>query len=56
MEYVRERGVRDDVPFEEIKQAFAETYPVFFSSLDKAGDFEAEAAKEGQTAEFTTDS
>ncbi len=52
MEYVRERGVRNDLPFEEIKQAFAETYPAYFRANDNSVDFEAEAAREGQTAEF----
>ncbi|PJK29694.1 transglutaminase-like domain-containing protein [Minwuia thermotolerans] len=45
MEYVHERGHRDDMPFEEISAKFREIYPYMF---DKAieGDFTAEAAAE----------
>ena len=52
MEYVRDRGVRGDVPFDEIKKAFADTYPVYFKNHVGGVDFETEAAKEGRTAEF----
>jgi hypothetical protein len=45
MEYVRERGVYDDVPFDEIQQEMRRTYPSAFTAdharLD--GDFAAEA-------------
>jgi transglutaminase-like putative cysteine protease len=48
MEYVRDRGVYDDVPFDEIQQEMRRTYPSVFkgdnAKLD--GDFAAEAGRE----------
>jgi transglutaminase-like putative cysteine protease len=47
MEYVRDRGTYDDVPYEEILATFRETYPRFdYASAGTGGDFEAEAEAE----------
>jgi transglutaminase-like putative cysteine protease len=49
MEYVLDRGIYADVPFDDIKANFLETYPgVYDEYADHApgGDFEAEAAAE----------
>lgn len=43
MEYVRDRGVRDDVPVEEIAAAMLAHYPAYFAEVEPSGDFEAEA-------------
>jgi transglutaminase-like putative cysteine protease len=51
MEYVLDRGPRADVPFEEIVGAMVQTYPKYFRQLDESLDFDAEAAREGHTAE-----
>jgi len=51
MEYVLDRGPRADLPYEEIVSAMVETYPKYFRQLDESLDFEAEAAREGRTAE-----
>ena len=46
MEYLRQRGVYDDVPFEEILAAMRVAYPVMFKDEGAriSGDFAAEAA------------
>lgn len=46
MEYLRQRGVYDDVPFDEIMAEMRVTYPVIFqgASTRLDGDFAAEAA------------
>ena len=44
MEYLRYRGVYDDLPMEEMVAAWREAYPPFFESDGITGDFEAEAA------------
>jgi len=47
MEYVMERGHRDDLPFDEIRDCFREKYPYMFDEETAiAGDFAAEAAAE----------
>ena len=47
MEYVRDRGTYDDVPYEEILATFREIYPRFdYASAGASGDFEAEAEAE----------
>lgn len=47
MEYVLDRGPRDDVPFEEIAESFREIYPKYFREAAKhEGRFEAEAEAE----------
>lgn len=47
MEYVLDRGPRDDVPFEEIAESFREIYPRYFREAGKhTGSFEAEAEAE----------
>lgn len=46
MEYVRERGSRDDVPVEELRAEFARVYPALFASTWSGaveGDLEREA-------------
>lgn len=45
MEYLRDRGVYDDFPFDAMMAAWREVYPHFFGgeSLDLTGDFRAEA-------------
>lgn len=48
MEYVNERGHRDDMPFQEISDAFREIYPYMFDGI--GGDFAAEAAAENTAA------
>ena len=47
MEYIRQRGSFDDVPFEDIMAAFKETYPVAFARGFKLpdADFERDAGK-----------
>lgn len=45
MEYVRDRGVYADLPFDEIRDTFAELYP-YMSTGDVGGDFHAEAEAE----------
>ncbi|MCC7411511.1 MAG: transglutaminase domain-containing protein [Gammaproteobacteria bacterium] len=52
MEYVRDRGVRADVPVEEITAAMLAAYPSYFAELehDAGADFEAEAAAQGETS------
>lgn len=45
MEYVRDRGVFDDLPYDEIETAFREYHPGLFAETDE-GDFYAEAAAE----------
>lgn len=50
MEYVRDRGTRDDVPVDEINAAMTAAYPRYFKAVDEAGDFEAEAAALGHSA------
>lgn len=42
MEYVRDRGVRDDVPVAEIAAAMLAHYPAYFAEVEPGGDFEAE--------------
>lgn len=44
MEYVKDRGTRADVPFDEIAANFREVYPRLHGGAAVAGDFEAEAA------------
>lgn len=47
MEYVRKRGTFADVPQEELRDAFVETYPGMYDALGRpivAGDMEAEGA------------
>ena len=46
MEYLRYRGVYDDLPMEEMVSVWRETYPPFFEKDGVDGDFEAEAAGE----------
>lgn len=49
MEYVCERGSRDDVPVEELRAEFARVYPVLFASNWSSaveGDLEREAIEE----------
>lgn len=43
MEYLHDRGVFDDVPFDTIVQEFRAYYPGFFASTAMTGDFTAEA-------------
>jgi transglutaminase-like putative cysteine protease len=52
MQYLRDRGVRADVPVEEITSAMLAAYPRYFAELGGDGDFEAEAAALGRTAEY----
>ncbi len=47
MEYLRYRGVYDDLPMEEMVSVWRETYPPFFEEGGVLGDFEAEAEAEG---------
>lgn len=50
MEYVNERGSRDDMPFEEICDSFREHYPYMFDAeAAPGGDFAAEAQAESKT-------
>jgi transglutaminase-like putative cysteine protease len=53
MEYVRQRGVYEDVPFDEIQVEFRRTYPRIFAERDGRieGDFAAEAKKTDTTAD-----
>jgi len=51
MEYVRDRGVRADLPYEELTAAMLEAYPHYFEHLDDDADFEAEAASQGAMVE-----
>lgn len=47
MEYVQERGHRNDMPFDEIRDCFREIYPYMFDDGTAiSGDFAAEAAAE----------
>jgi transglutaminase-like putative cysteine protease len=50
MEYVNERGSRDDMPFDEISDCFREHYPYMFDGGVPDGDFAAEADAENKTA------
>jgi len=50
MEYVNERGSRDDMPFDEISENFREHYPYMFDDGGLEGDFAAEAQAENKTA------
>jgi transglutaminase-like putative cysteine protease len=43
MEYLRDRGSFDDVPFETIKADFTKSYPGLISGHGLAGDFHSEA-------------
>jgi transglutaminase-like putative cysteine protease len=45
MEYLQDRGSRDDMPFEEIRDAMARYYPRL-RKADLGGDFHAEASAE----------
>ncbi|WP_416897480.1 MAG: transglutaminase-like domain-containing protein [Minwuia sp.] len=45
MEYVKDRGSRDDMPFEEISDCFRTQYPYMFDNQIE-GDFHAEAEAE----------
>lgn len=49
MEYVRDRGVYADLPFDEIRDTFAELYP-YISTGGVGGDFHAEAEAEAGSA------
>lgn len=42
MEYVLDRGTRDDLPFEELDEGMRRFYPTFFEGPPPGGDFEAE--------------
>lgn len=50
MEYVHERGSRDDMPFDEISDCFREHYPYMFEGGVPDGDFAAEAQAENKSA------
>lgn len=43
MEYVRDRGAYEDIPFEKIQRVFAETYGGTVDAIGAAGEFETEA-------------
>ena len=45
MEYIRDRGPRDDIPLDELREAMHRYYPAM--STEPGGDFEAEAALVG---------
>jgi transglutaminase-like putative cysteine protease len=47
MEYLRDRGTHADVPIDEIRAVFAEHYPGLVAAHTVQGDFEGEAAAEG---------
>ncbi|WP_417517896.1 MBL fold metallo-hydrolase [Minwuia sp.] len=50
MEYVTDRGSRNDMPFQEISDCFREIYPYMFDEDGSGGaDFAAEAAQESQS-------
>lgn len=54
MEYVRDRGWRADLPFDEIFDAFAARYPAWPDGLKgSGGDFAAEAAEESTAGSST---
>jgi transglutaminase-like putative cysteine protease len=47
MEYVHDRGLFDDLPYEAIAELFALTYPNIVGKTAAGGDFAKEAAAEG---------
>lgn len=47
MEYLRDRGHFDDLPLEDLRQAFEESYPLAAGVDDVTGSFEDDAAEEG---------
>lgn len=48
MEYVRDRGAYDDLPFAELRQTFLDRCPAIFGA--RGGDFQAEAEAENRGA------
>lgn len=46
MEYVKDRGVFDDLPFEDIVKTFLDVYPELVNHPEFGGDFAAEATAE----------
>jgi len=46
MEYVRDRGIRPDIPVEEIITVMQQEYPKYFRELRAGNDFEREATLE----------
>ncbi len=51
LEYVHSRGHYADVPYEQMTADLAACYPRYFAELEPDADFEAEAAREGRSAE-----
>jgi transglutaminase-like putative cysteine protease len=54
MEYVKDRGTRDDVPVEELRDAMARFYPRM-SAQPQGGDFHAEAEAEAAASRSATE-
>jgi hypothetical protein len=46
MEYVNDRGPRDDLPLEELREGMIRAYPALAGFYGPPGDFEAEAEAE----------